>query len=121
MPLYRSYFVTKEGSIAAWHSFHKDDDEEARGHVLGLFEADDRANKVEVWGGTRMILSYIRATAHTPEDLRALCTRVLDSAHKETDPDIKRSLASYALALAQEAEALEWRMGRERVNGESMQ
>jgi len=95
MPLYRSYFVTKEGSIAAWHSFHKDDDEEARGHV--------------------------RATAHTPEELRALCVRVLKSAREEADPSFKRSLASYALSLAEEAEALEWRIGRARVNSETVQ
>lgn len=109
MPLYQCYILEDDGTSAAAISFESCNNSEAQGYTLRLFDEHPRANKIELWSGTKLTMSYAREGVHTPEELRALCARVLDAAHDETDPAIKRTIASYALWLAEEAEALEWR------------
>jgi hypothetical protein len=112
MPVYQCYILENDGSSAASVSFNQDTNAQAQDYALRLFGAHPQANRVELWVNTRLLLSYARATvARSPGELRSLCARVLEAAYKETDPGIKRSVAAYALSLAEEAEALERRKG----------
>lgn len=109
MPQYRCYFIQKDGSPAAWRSLHSDDEGAAHDHALGLLVAYPDADKVEVWDRTKLILRYSRSDLQTPTELRRLCYLALAAAKKETDPKLKVAIASHAVELAQEAEALERR------------
>jgi hypothetical protein len=107
MSLHLCYFKRDTGTVVAWRALPNKSDGEARDHALGLFAAYPRADKVEVYDQARLILSYLRSDARTPTELRRLSYLAIDAAKKETDPEIRRVLASRAFALAQEAEALE--------------
>ena len=119
MPQYDCYTVEKNGAAATWLSFHKHDDEEACSYALALFDDDPLANRIEVWVGMRLVLSYGRTVEHTSDELRKLCALALEAARNESDPGIKRSIASYALSLAQEADAADWRANREAMDAEA--
>jgi hypothetical protein len=112
MPVYQCCILENDGNSVASLSFDCASNAEAQSYALRVFGVHPNANKVEVWLGTRLILSYTRAAVpRSSMELRALCARVLVAAHNETDPGIKRTVAAYALSLAQEAEALELRAG----------
>ena len=107
MHYYRLYFIQKDGELADWRSFQGADDGEARDHALGLLAGFPHADKLEVWDDTALVFGYDHSGARTPGELRKLCHLAIAAAEKETDPEIKRIIASRSFALAQEAEALE--------------
>ena len=109
MPEYRCYFVQKDGAPAAWRAFESQNEVEAHDHALGLFVGYPEADRVEVWHNTRLTLSYSRSAMQTPGELRKLCYLDIAAANKEPDPNLRQLIASCAVALAQEAEALERR------------
>lgn len=108
MPLYRCYFVAEDDTTTVSLTFYKSTDEAAHGHALDLFASNPLASKIEVWEGTRLILNYVRPKVETPQELRKLSALATDAAKKESDPQIRRSIAAYASKLAEEAEAMEW-------------
>ncbi len=109
MRQYHCYFVQKDGAAAAWRAFESANDGEAEDYALGLLSGYPEAHKVEVWDETRLTLDYTRSAARSASDLRRLCYLALAAAQKENNPRIKQIIASCAVRLAQEAEALERR------------
>jgi len=107
MGIYRYYFVQKDGATIAWRVVESENDGAACDQALGLFVGYPRAEKVEVWDHTSLILSYCRSQAQTPEAMRRLCYLAIGVANKEIDGEIRKTVASHAAMLAQEAEALE--------------
>ncbi|HEY5237831.1 MAG TPA: hypothetical protein VIJ62_05570, partial [Rhizomicrobium sp.] len=106
MPVYQCCILENDGNSIASLSFNCETNTEAQDYALRLFGAHPHDNRVEMWVNTRLILNYTRAgVARSPAELRALCARVLEAAHKENDPSIRRSVAAYALSLAEDAEA----------------
>jgi hypothetical protein len=103
---YRCYFVGESGATA-WRAFVSESDGEAQDHALGLFAGYPYAEKMEVWEGGRLTFGFRRSWAQTPTQLRRLCYLAIEAAKKETDPEVKRTIASCAAKLAQAAEALE--------------
>lgn len=108
MPLYRCYFVSDDYTTTVSLTFYKSSDGAAHGHALDLFASNPLASKIEVWEGTRLILTYVRPKVETSQELRRLSALAADAAKKESDPQIRKSIAAYAAKLAQEAEAMEW-------------
>jgi hypothetical protein len=109
MTQYYCYFIQKDGLCAAWRTFESESDGEAQDYALGLLAGFPHADKIEMWDGSRLTLSYSRATLQTPAEMRRLCYLAIAAARKETDPKSKQIIASAAATLAQEAEALERR------------
>ncbi|HSZ10984.1 MAG TPA: hypothetical protein VK759_02335 [Rhizomicrobium sp.] len=108
MPVYQCCILENDGKSIASLSFDCDSNAEAQDYTLRLFGEHPHANNVELWINTRLLLSYARSgMPRSALELRALCARVLEAAHDETDPGIKRTVAAYAFSLAEEAEALE--------------
>jgi len=110
MRQYRCCFTDKEGVTPHWLSLLCENDREAHDHALGLFAVRPLADKVEVYEGARITLSYSHCVIRSPSELRRLCYLAIAAAKKETDPEIKRTIAAGAFALAQEAEVLERRL-----------
>jgi len=108
MTQYYCYLIQEDGVCAAWRTFLSESDGEAQDYALGLF-AGSHADKIEMWDGSRLTLSYSRATLQTPAEMRRLCYLAIAAARKETDQKSKQIIASAAARLAQEAEALERR------------
>ena len=109
MHQYRCYFTDREGASSGWLPLQCESDGEAHDRALGLFAGRPLADKVEVWKGARITLSYSRRVMRSPLELRRLCYLAIAAAKKENDPETKRTIAAGAFALAQEAEALERR------------
>jgi len=112
VPLYRCYFVADDDTTTMWHSFAKSDDEAAQAHALDLFAARPVANKMEIWEGERLVLSYARPMPETAEEFRKLSALALAAANDEADLEYKRFIAAYATQLKHEAEAMEWNFMR---------
>jgi len=108
VPLYRCYFIADNDTTTMWRTFYKSDDEAAHGHALDLFAATPVSSKIEVWEGTRLVLSYVRPLPETAVEFRKLSALALAAANDEIDPEYKRSITAYAKYLKHEAEALEW-------------
>lgn len=104
---YRCRFTDKEGAPSDWLPLRCESDGEAHGHALGLFAVRPLADKVEVWAGKRITLSYSHRDEASPAELRRLCYLAIAAAKKETDPETKRTIAAGAFMLAQQAQVLE--------------
>jgi len=104
---YRCRFLQKNDSLVGQHSFQCESDGEAHDHALGLLIGHPPAEKVEVWENARLSFSYTQLAEQTPGELRKLCDLAITAAKKESDKELKRTIAWRAVALAQEAELLE--------------
>ena len=104
---YLCYFFERDDATGSWCDLTSQTEDEAHDHALGLLVGHPRAERVEVWDKSRLTFSYNRSEAKTPADLRRLCYLAIAASEKEDNPTIRRTIASRAFSLAQEAEALE--------------
>lgn len=104
---YLCYFFEMDGATGSWCNLASQTEDEAHDHALGLLVGHPRAEKVEVWDKSRLTFSYSRSEAKTPVDLRRLSYLAIAASEKEDNPTVRRTIASCAFSLAQEAEALE--------------
>ena len=109
---YRCYFFRDDGVAVAWCPFESDSDGGAHDHAMGLLIGHPLADTIEVWDMFGLTLRANRPALQTPAKLRNLCRLAIAAVDKEDDLDVKRSIASRAFALAQEAEALERRQNK---------
>jgi hypothetical protein len=107
MRQYRCYFSDKKSETPGWLPLHCENDGAAHDQALGLFAGRLFSDKVEVWEGARMTLSYSRSIPKSPLELRRMCYLAIAAANDEVDAGSKRSIAAGAYALAQQAEVLE--------------